>query len=188
MSKAARARSLLYVPPQKGKGAPPTAGPGTAGSAGGAGAGRMAPGELSSSMSSTLGVSKPSRSQPKTAAKNGKKIGTESVESSALEALSPNRSPSATLTEEELARRDSSPPSFLCGRSFGRSDGIPLPLRSKDRHMWERSLSPDARANRASLISFGKQGCSGCYETYGLRSVANPVLTLCYACTLLLEI
>ncbi|CAL1156300.1 unnamed protein product [Cladocopium goreaui] len=156
MSKAARARSLLYV-------APKTQGTAPAATA-----------EMSGSLSSTLGVSKkPSRSQPQSQnvqkVQNGKK--------------SPNPTPATTLTEEELARRDSAPPSFLCGRSFGRSDGVLLPLRSKERHvhslenspsptserglqdltrgeqpqlLWERSLSPDARANRSSLISFGK--------------------------------
>ncbi|CAL1155067.1 unnamed protein product, partial [Cladocopium goreaui] len=161
MSKAARARSLLYV-------APKTQGTAPAATA-----------EMSGSLSSTLGVSKkPSRSQPQS----------QNVQKVQSGKKSPNPTPATTLTEEELARRDSAPPSFLCGRSFGRSDGVLLPLRSKERHvhslenspsptserglqdltrgeqpqlLWERSLSPDARANRSSHGTPSPMGRSG---------------------------
>eukprot|EP00434_Breviolum_minutum_P019633 symbB.v1.2.017318.t1/scaffold1341.1/size124323/9 len=162
MSKAARARSLLYVPAQNDQKAKDGA--------------AKTSGEMSGSMSSTLGMSKkPGRSElQRQNPQNQQKKTSPSSKQTA----------SATLTEEELARRDSSPPSFMCGRSFGHSESILLPLRSTERHvlslenspsptserglqdltrgeqpqiLWERSLSPDAkRAHRASQISFGK--------------------------------
>ncbi|CAK9067543.1 unnamed protein product [Durusdinium trenchii] len=56
-----------------------------------------------------------------------------------------------SLSMEELARRDSSPPSFLCGRSFGRSEEVLLPLRPKDRHTPQNSPrhSPSPTSDRA---------------------------------------
>lgn len=162
MSKAARARSLLYVPAQNDQKAKDGA--------------AKTSGEMSGSMSSTLGMSKkPGRSElQRQNPQNQQKKTSPSSKQTA----------SATLTEEELARRDSSPPSFMCGRSFGHSESILLPLRSTERHvlslenspsptserglqdltrgeqpqiLWERSLSPDAkRGQRASQISFGK--------------------------------
>ena len=117
MDKAARARSLLYVAPEAKQRRRQEVRPE-----------KRPERDVLGSVSSTLGVTKP---RPETARP-------------VTRCVKLHLSPLPARSEEDLTRRDSSPPSFLpspqesngikcmrsrCGRSFGRNEEVLLPLR-----------------------------------------------------------